>query len=177
MVHAVNALLFAFGSNLNVGQMHRRAPSWHYVASAKLFGHRLTFAGWSNHWGGAVATFEPFEKRAVRGVIYRVSFRDLFAMDRAEGAPLVYDRLSVRVRADDGTSYIAQTYQLVHRADEPGIPSPSYLATISSGYRLWKFDVDALARAAFRGLGTKKRREAEACAARWGLSFRDTEGD
>lgn len=152
-------LVFAYGSNLSPVQMAKRCPSWGFVARARLPGHALFFAGHSVVWGGSVATFREAPRAGVHGIVFRVSVADLFRLDTFEGSPLVYERLRVRVRTPIAPKLMpVHTYRLLRGAEEPGLPSAEYLATIARGYQAWGFRRADLAKAAYRGDGEKSLR-------------------
>jgi len=104
-------LVFAFGSNLDIEQMHRRCGGVDVEGIAILPGYRLVFAGWSARWRGAVATILPSAAGRVPGVLYRVSRAGLDALDRFEGVPTVYERTAVRVFDADERWRRAQAYR------------------------------------------------------------------
>jgi gamma-glutamylcyclotransferase (GGCT)/AIG2-like uncharacterized protein YtfP len=142
------SLVFAYGSNLSSAQMRDRCPSARVVVTATLPGAELAFAGYSSRWGGAVATFLPGRVAGVRGVVYRVIESDLLALDRFEGVPFVYDRVSVDVLSDSTKRRAhVDTYKLPDDAAR-GTPSLAYLARIARAYRELGFDRRALSCAA-----------------------------
>jgi len=128
-----NALVFAYGSNMNFRQMFLRCPGARAVCVAKLREHRLTFAGRSTRWGGGVATIKPARRSSVVGVVWSVSRSNLDRLDGFEGYPFVYDRVPVRVdRGQDGELWC---YAYVKNAAEVvTTPSREYLRTILDGY-------------------------------------------
>jgi gamma-glutamylcyclotransferase (GGCT)/AIG2-like uncharacterized protein YtfP len=133
----VKTLVFAFGSNLHLGQMVSRCPSTTFYDRARLADHRLTFAGWSDRWESPVATVKPRKGHSVHGVVYQIDAKDLVALDRAEGAPHVYARESIKVTLASGKRARACTYQLVRFAEEEFEPSDAYLGRIVAGLIFW----------------------------------------
>jgi gamma-glutamylcyclotransferase (GGCT)/AIG2-like uncharacterized protein YtfP len=130
-----NALIFAYGSNMNRRQMSLRCPGAQVVSVARLPDHRLVFAGRSPRWGGGgVATIKPARRSTVMGVVWLLSGADLERLDGFEGYPYVYDRTPVLVDRDGGgKSLWCLTY--VKNADEVKVPpTPEYLRTILDGY-------------------------------------------
>ncbi|NJK89039.1 MAG: gamma-glutamylcyclotransferase, partial [Myxococcales bacterium] len=74
----MDALYFAYGSNLHEPQMTLRCASAVLVEQAILHDHRLTFFGRSSQWdGGGVATVVPASGAQVPGAIYRLSAEDM----------------------------------------------------------------------------------------------------
>ena len=142
----MNAVYFAYGSNLSQEQMLARCPSAEVVGVARLPGYRLAFAGFSQAWGGAVATVLRAPAAYVPGILYRVSGEDLARLDAFEGVPFVYDRRRRRVRDRADAVRLAQVYALAEEGWQ-GIPSPEYFRTIHAAYRTYKFDVAPLSSA------------------------------
>lgn len=136
-------LIFAFGSNLDLAQMRRRCPTARAVEAAVLPGHRLAFAGWSERWGGAVATIERARRKHTLGALYDVGIDDLLVLDAHEGHPHHYQRVGVRVRTcGAGARAYAYAYQL--QAGQPGAPSAAYRDAIARGYDAWGLAPSAL---------------------------------
>ena len=127
---------FAYGSNLNKKQMRERCPESKPVFIATLHNYKLTFVGWSRQWRGGTASIKPFRGERVPGAIYELSDQDLRRLDKYEGYPNAYDRLSVKANNEDGESVEAITYIKAGQADETQ-PSQEYLSVIRQGYRDW----------------------------------------
>lgn len=147
---SAGALIFAYGSNVDHGQMTERCPSARFFSIASLHGYTMCFAGRSSRWGGAVATIRLASNGVVRGVIYRVTMPDLVMLDGFEGAPFVYRRSGVICKTVIGTAHLVMTYALVRGATDLDIPSPEYLAAIRRGYAAWGLDRTAIDRALAR---------------------------
>lgn len=106
-------LYFAYGSNLDRGQMQRRCPKAWVVGEAILDNHRLTFAGSSATWGDlGVATCHRTPGRTVRGLVWHVSAKHMRTLDRCEGAPWWYHRERFRVTMATGRKREAWVYML-----------------------------------------------------------------
>jgi hypothetical protein len=135
-------LIFAFGSNLCEQQMLQRCPSCELVDKAFLDDYRLAFGSFSHGWGGGVATVALARGHKVRGVLYRLSKRDLAKLDRHEGCPFQYVRVAgfVRMRRK-----MIKANWYVLTTDKPfAPPSAAYLAVISRRYRQLRFSRKAL---------------------------------
>jgi gamma-glutamylcyclotransferase (GGCT)/AIG2-like uncharacterized protein YtfP len=145
-------LYFAYGSNLDLGQMQRRCPGSRLVGRGKLDGLRLAFAGHSKSWGGAVATVVPERGGACDGLVFACTPSDVRRLDACEGFPYCYDRRRFTVRLDDGTTCKAWTYFLPLTRKQ-GDPSDAYLSQIWNAYRTQGFDVDVLVDATVNGNG------------------------
>lgn len=131
-------LVFAYGSNMDLGQMMRRCPGAMIVGRAILYGRHIAFSGWSQLRGGAVATIIPMRGGRVPGVVYAISDDNLKMLDEYEGYPTTYHRERVRVKMVKGSHVAAWAYVLSNPSGSraPGI---NYFEQIRYGYRLWKF--------------------------------------
>ena len=125
---------FAYGSNLNRGEMSVRCPGAKPLTAASLPGWRLTFRG--------VADIEPAADRSVPGALWRLLDADVRALDRYEGAPSLYARRIVAVETESGP-LDAMTYVMTSD-DYLGLPSAWYFERIAEGYRDWGLPLDAL---------------------------------
>ena len=72
----------AYGSNLNRAQMALRCPDAKVVGTGEIKDYELLFRGNRN---GAVATVEPKKGESVPVLIWEISPRDEFNLDRYEG--------------------------------------------------------------------------------------------
>jgi gamma-glutamylcyclotransferase (GGCT)/AIG2-like uncharacterized protein YtfP len=133
----VSTAYFAYGSNLNRGDMRVRCPDARPGVPARLEGWRLAFRG--------VADIEPAEGRTVHGALWSLSPEDIRALDRYEGAPSNYRRQIVEVETDEGR-VTAMTYVMAHR-DYLGLPSEWYLGRVEAGFEEWGLPRTELLRA------------------------------
>lgn len=117
-------LYFAYGSNLCVTQMARRCPGAADPRPAVLADH-----DWLINERG-VATVEPFTGSTVHGVLWRVTDRDLAALDSAEGVPVRYRRDRLTVTTDAGH---AAAWVYIDQRVEAGPPRPGYLERVIDG--------------------------------------------
>jgi gamma-glutamylcyclotransferase (GGCT)/AIG2-like uncharacterized protein YtfP len=127
---------FAYATNLNQQQMREYCPESQSRFLATLPNYELVFAGWSRQWRGGQATIKPIKGEKVLGAIYEVSEGCLRQLDKYEGSPASYDRLTVTVFSEDGEPIPAVTYIKSGQLNESA-PSPAYLAIIQQGYRDW----------------------------------------
>ncbi len=138
-------LYFAYGSNLNPGQMERRCPGHKVVGMAALHDHRLSFPLTSHDWGGGVAGVVPSRGTTVWGIVYELTDEHLSALDGYEGFQgpgdqhNLYDRESVFVeltRPDDGSiPRRVRACCYFARPSNPAPPSRRYLDAILEGAR------------------------------------------
>jgi gamma-glutamylcyclotransferase (GGCT)/AIG2-like uncharacterized protein YtfP len=128
---------FAYGSNLNRKQMLRRCPDAKPKFKATLPDHKLIFTGRSRQWSdGGVASVTPRIGEKVAGAIYEISEKCRKSLDRYEGYPDLYDRITVTVITESDEPVEAMTYIMVRQSDETR-PAQEYLDTIQDDYKDW----------------------------------------
>ena len=120
-----SVLYFAYGSNLNPWRISFRCPSATTVGHAKLYNYRI-----------AERLYADIDRRigsTVDGVLYRISEKDLHALDRYEGAPNVYQKIWTVVRMG-GKRILAVTYQMTPEMKQIryGMPYPNNYRKICS---------------------------------------------
>lgn len=140
-------IVFAYGSNLDDQQMRARCASARIEARAVLPNHALAFGGFSQRWGGAVASVVPEPGARVEGLIYRVTPPDLRTLDRYEGSPFAYERIVKLVTDERGQRRRAQIYRQPAETFEPWLPQPDYFRVLLRAYDRLGFDVAPLATA------------------------------
>lgn len=121
---AAGTLYFAYGSNMDPGQMARRCPGAHALGRASLAGHgfRINSRG--------VATVVPEVRGLVHGVLWRLNAAHVATLDRYEGvASGEYRRQRLAVRAHEPCE------ALVYVASEQrgGTPRAGYLERVVAG--------------------------------------------
>ncbi len=141
-------MYFSFGSNLDQAQMGRRCPAAMVVGPATLEGYELVFRGYSARWGGSVATVRRCPGARVHGLVYTLTPADVGRLDRCEGAPVVYERVTRLVRCGDGRRRRMQTYVMLGRPSRMVTrPGPLYVARLWCAYTRLGFDRAPLNRA------------------------------
>ena len=124
------SLYYAYGSNLNIDQMALRAPEARALCRLKLPNWKLVFRG--------VADIAPEAGAHVEGGLWRITGADEAALDRYEGVTHgLYDKnyFHISIPNQDGTHVVEKVlfYVMVRDRSAYG-PTPSYLATIRTGY-------------------------------------------
>lgn len=136
----VRVLYFAFGSNMEAGQMKKRCPSALEVSGQyALDGYKLTFCGHSNKWGGGVATIVKSGEGVVLGRLYSLTWSDVFKLDGFEGHPYVYKRQYITLT--DGQSVLTYIKPVKNNLNAP---SDSYFSTIARGYQQCEYELEKL---------------------------------
>ncbi len=136
-----NTLYFAYGSNINLGQMEYRCPDASVVGPVVLEGWELLFRR------GGFATIAPKEGKTVQGLLWSITPECERSLDRYEGYPRFYDKKMVTVRDSEGRSLPVMAYIMDDRFREPMLPTDSYYNSILEGYQQNGLPVSALKKA------------------------------
>ena len=126
-------LLFCYGSN-NPKQLAERVGEPKWTAPAFSRAYKRVFRGWSERWGGGVASLLKSTSRPTFGYVAMVSSSQLSVMDQYEGVgggyyvrkeiPVVY----VDPKTDERVSTKAIAYVATSR--EFNAPSDKYLDAV-----------------------------------------------
>lgn len=132
---------FAYGSNLNVGQMLMRAPEAEPFGSMILPNWKLVFRG--------VADITPAPGEEVAGGLWRITGADEQALDDYEGVDFhLYEKRYFDIHYLDKASkqeVEAKVLVYVMKSDRSLYqPGDSYLNTIQEGYQDFGLDQDKL---------------------------------
>ncbi len=127
---------FAYGSNMNQGQIRSRCVRPVAVGAAKLPHHRIAFHGYSRIWDGGMETVVPAPGQEVWGVLYKLTFSDWDRLDtwmdvRLDGTG-TYFHFPDQVTDTEGRTHTV----LLYKKDilrEPQPPSREYLDVIIQG--------------------------------------------
>lgn len=129
----------AYGSNLNLEQMAKRCPTAKVAGRGEIKDYELLFRG---HRESAVATVEPKKGASVPVLIWDIGPEDERRLDSYEGYPRLYGKAALEVQTENGCeSIMAYT---MNEGYDLGIPSMTYLDTITKGYLDAGFDVNIL---------------------------------
>lgn len=127
-------LYIAYGSNLNMEQMHYRCPTAQFVGTGIIQDYELQFKGSSYN---AYATIAPAEGQAVPIGIWKIQKSDEIHLDFYEGyhqnGYCYYDKEQINVKMADGSSLSGMVYIMDQKMDF-GMPSREYVNTIRQGY-------------------------------------------
>ena len=117
-------LYFAYGSNLNVGQMAVRCPMAQLVCRAVLEGYELAFRC-------GVLTILPKAGGRIDGILWKVNDRDERALDRYEGYPHLYTKELLPVQTDSGPQTVVAYVMTAPYCEKAQPPSPAYESAFS----------------------------------------------
>jgi gamma-glutamylcyclotransferase len=137
-------LYFAYGSNLDEKQMRERCPGARRHARATLPGHALAFGGFSHRWGGAVASVIRKRGHEVEGLLYAIPTPEVALLDRFEGSPYAYQRVTRIVVDERANRRCVQVYMQPEEDFVRWTPAPQYFDVIQRAYLKHGFDRLAL---------------------------------
>lgn len=145
---AATFLYFAYGSNMDLAQIKSRCPSARLVGRASLAGYTLAFGGFSQRWGGSVATVLQSAGGSVQGLLFDLRCDCILKLDRFEGHPFAYKREAVVVRDGSGRKRKAFTYLQPRDGFESWPPPAEYFTQIFEAYVKHDLDISPLIHAA-----------------------------
>ncbi|MEM4332153.1 MAG: gamma-glutamylcyclotransferase family protein [Candidatus Micrarchaeia archaeon] len=124
---------FAYGSNMNLGQMRKRCHGATFITKAKLFGYKFVYDGNSITSRGAVANIVESTGDIVEGAIFEIDDKCEKALDWYEGFPTAYQKKNIECIGDDGNIYHAFAY--LRAPLKIGKPSENYKNVVLEGAR------------------------------------------
>ena len=143
-------LYFAYGSNLNLGQMAVRCAQAGVVGKAVLEGYELAFRR-------GVLTILPKEGGRVNGLLWRVNAWDELTLDRYEGYPHLYTKELLPVQTDSGLQTVVAYVMTAPHCEKVQPPAATYLQTVLDGCRMAGFDPKAVLQAAAQARQAEQR--------------------
>ena len=140
-----NRYYIAYGSNLNLAQMHHRCPAAKVVGTAIIPDYRLKFKGSKT---GAYLTIEAAAGYSVPVAIWEVTATDERVLDVYEGFPHFYYKkdMTLNIKMDSNNQIVEQAAfaYIMHEERDLGIPNERYLQTCIDGYHSFGFNTDFL---------------------------------
>jgi gamma-glutamylcyclotransferase (GGCT)/AIG2-like uncharacterized protein YtfP len=127
-------LYFAYGSNMESGQMKWASAEHRFVGPARLPGHRLEFRRRSIRWQGGAADIVRAPAESVWGALYELEEAAFNSLDRKEAAGDAYARMEVEVELD-GRRLAAVAYSVIAKEPEEVPPTPEYVRSLLKGAR------------------------------------------
>ncbi len=135
-------IYFAYGADMNPGQIGQVCPSYRSIGVARLPHHQLCFPRLSRTWGCASASFTPRRNETVFGVLYDVPAEDVLPLHYRHGfdpeAPPEFNEhefhdVSV-MRVGWPEPVAAKTYVAIPDGTK-ALPSANYMNLITDGAR------------------------------------------
>jgi len=140
----MNMLYVSYGSNMNIEQMENRCPHTKVVGNGKVYKWKLVF----NYHADIIYTGndEDFVPVVVWDLTHRTDKQNL---DRYEGYPLYYKKITIPVEMDD-SGEIKRGMVYVMTDERKGIYPPDvyYYNVIKEGYIVNEIDLTPLREAA-----------------------------
>lgn len=136
-------LVFAYGSNMNWGQMRERCPSSRFVGIAVLRDHKLAFTRRSVNRGCGVADVVAEDGAQVWGVVYEMADVDVGRLDASEGfrpgrvKNSYYRRESLVFIDGEAQRPLTVSAYFGDAERSPPLPSAAYKDLILAGARHW----------------------------------------
>lgn len=133
-------IYLAYGSNLNVQQMHFRCPGAKVIGTAEIRNYELLFKGSRS---GSYLTIEKKRGGKVPVAVWEVSAENEKTLDRYEGFPMFYYKrnMNVNVKLSDGTIERRAAFVYIMHEERPlGEPSQAYVDVCREGYMEFGFD-------------------------------------
>lgn len=131
-------LYFAYGADLDLAGMRRRAGEIQVVSTARLVGFRLGFFGHDPVWDSGMETLLADDKAETWGVLYRLRPAEWERLDACMGATLAgtgaYFHYPVEVTTGTGERCLVRTYRKSMRG-EPRLPSREFLIHLANAAR------------------------------------------
>ncbi len=127
---------FAYGSNMNPEQMKKRGIRFKKRERAVIKGWRLEFNKMAsrNPDREGYANIVKDDKEFVEGILYEIAEKDIQKLDRYEGCPNHYYRISVKVILESSNEVEAITYIANPNKVKEGLkPSKEYLSHLLKG--------------------------------------------
>jgi len=129
-------LYFAYGADLDLDNLKRRAGHAEALSSASLPGFKLAFFGHDPLWDGAMETLVRDPHAVTWGVLYRLDPTAWERLDTLVGATLdgsgLYFHYPVEVTTPDGHVHAVRTYKKDVQGT-PRTPSTEYLLMFLRG--------------------------------------------
>ena len=110
--------------------MKERCPDAELVDKAKLENYKLAFTIYSPKRKCGCADILSSKGSIVWGLLYKLNEGDIFNLDRFEGSPIHYRRISIEVQNSEANLIRAETYEVVNKEKYFQAPSADYLGKI-----------------------------------------------
>ncbi len=133
---------FAYGSNMNWGQMQRRCPSAEFVCVGRLPDYCLAIARHSQLRKCGTANIFVKPGTEVWGIVYRLSDQDFLNLDRFEDG---YERRNVLVMANGLEQKLLEASAYIAKKEDAPLPNPEYKRLMLEGAKHWRLPQDYIA--------------------------------
>ena len=120
---------FAYGSNMNPKRMIQRGVIFYSRRRLVVPGYDLKFnKTHSKHPNAGAANIVSNDEAQVEGVLYKITLHGLYNLDKFEGYPTEYERVSLPLDLGSGKLQRIITYIAAHNKAKDGLlPREGYL--------------------------------------------------
>jgi len=119
---------FAYGSNMNPSRMRERGVIFYSRQLLILSGYSLKFNKIVSSPNAGTANIVPCAEDVVEGILYKITWKGIFNLDKYEHCPTEYDRVKLRVTHTEGVEKEIHTYIAhPHKTREALKPARFYL--------------------------------------------------
>jgi len=158
---AKNELVFGYGSNMDLNQMHNRCPNSDLASfNAKAKGWKLCFPRTSSLRKGGVGSIVPSPCDETWGVVFSVDSQDLLRLDGFEGVNSgAYRRDFIEVFDSNDKPHKVWTYFAIPKDNPPKhyVPHKDYLDLYIQGADYFQLPKDYVQK--LKTIATKKTDE------------------
>jgi gamma-glutamylcyclotransferase len=116
-------LYFAYGANMYHENMKKRCPEHKFIGRAVLKDYKFVYDGQSRLRGGGIGNIVQAPREVVWGGLYEITEQDGKMLDKYEGSPKYYQRMTVLVKNDEGQLLKAMVYRRPALTVNPPVPS------------------------------------------------------
>jgi len=133
------------------------SESPHILAIGKLINYKPRFSRYSEKNKGGVLDIVEEENSCVYGIIYGIKKKYLYLIDKAEGAPNSYHRITVDVKIDQiinddfynsefsNDEYLkCYCYEVVIKSHQEFPPSRAYIKHVKIGHNKYGVNIDLI---------------------------------
>lgn len=125
---------FAYGSNLDADRMRERGINFSSRQYAKLTGYKLTFNKKASAGNFGYANIMESKDDIVEGALYEFPDNEIINLDKREGYPDHYDKISLTVMDQNNNPVNAVAYIAKHdKVVEGLLPIKEYLNHLLAG--------------------------------------------
>jgi len=117
--------------------MRERCPNARYIGVGKLDGYTLDFTIYAPHRGCGAADIVLNPHDSVSGLVYELDNDDLSKLDRIEGSPIHYRRVSVNIELLNERKDVF-AYEVVNKSQNVP-PSHDYLNLLKQAAKQYGF--------------------------------------
>ena len=132
----------AYGSNLNINQMHKRCPDSYPICSIYIEGWNLVFKG--------VADLEKKPGSISLMGLYEITKSSEKFLDIYEEYPLVYNKTKIKKKIEGSVREIM--FYTMNKKYKYATPTVKYFKVIEEGFKNWNGSINLLQNSCFHSI-------------------------